>query len=113
MRMLRAGLGRALACSPAMGRAQGWDMVQGLWDQMYLWQVPEEFSDLQDGHQDDQGCDDTGYLGGWREGGEGHVPTTRCAPCPIQPHRGRWSRPDPPGCCPPCSPVPGSVTWSS
>jgi len=33
---------------------------------MYLGQVPEEFSYLQDGHQDDQGCDDAGYLRGRR-----------------------------------------------
>lgn len=58
MRMLRAGLGHGpwlFPCHTTLSRAQGWDVAQRLWDQMYLGQVPEELSDLQDGHQDDQG----------------------------------------------------------
>lgn len=75
MRMLRAGLWGPLAGSLphhlAVGWAQARDVAQGLWDQVYLGQVPEELTDLQDGHQDDQGRDDTGYLRGRRAGGQG------------------------------------------
>lgn len=73
--MLRAGLwGPSAGSLPhhlAVGWAQAWDVAQGLWDQVYLGQVPEELTDLQDGHQDDQGRDDTGYLRGRRAGGQG------------------------------------------